>query len=86
MQIKPDGVQRGMIADIIKRFESKGYKLVAIKAGPYPQHDLAFKHMQSCGYYAHNYITCSCNENCESPILEGLQKSWLCRSSSLLRI
>lgn len=32
VQIKPDGVQRGLIADIIKRFEQKGYKLVAIKA------------------------------------------------------
>ena len=31
VQIKPDGVQRGLIADIIKRFESKGYKLVGIK-------------------------------------------------------
>lgn len=31
LQIKPDGVQRGLIADIIKRFEDKGYKLVGIK-------------------------------------------------------
>ncbi|RUS75020.1 hypothetical protein EGW08_017201 [Elysia chlorotica] len=29
--IKPDGVQRGLIGDIIKRFEQKGYKLVAGK-------------------------------------------------------
>eukprot|EP00249_Psilotum_nudum_P025222 c29488_g1_i1 orf=120-809(+) len=29
--IKPDGVQRGLISDIISRFERKGYKLVAIK-------------------------------------------------------
>lgn len=29
--IKPDGVQRGLIADIIKRFEQKGFKLVAMK-------------------------------------------------------
>ncbi len=31
LQIKPDGVQRGLIAAVIKRFEDKGYKLVAIK-------------------------------------------------------
>ena len=31
LQIKPDGVQRGLIAVVIKRFEDKGYKLVAIK-------------------------------------------------------
>ncbi|XP_018017618.1 nucleoside diphosphate kinase B [Hyalella azteca] len=29
--IKPDGVQRGLIGDIIKRFEVKGFKLVAMK-------------------------------------------------------
>lgn len=29
--IKPDGVQRGLIGEVIKRFESKGYKIVALK-------------------------------------------------------
>jgi nucleoside-diphosphate kinase len=29
--IKPDGVQRGLISDIIGRFEKKGFKLVALK-------------------------------------------------------
>ncbi|BFZ54234.1 nucleoside diphosphate kinase Ndk1 [Savitreella phatthalungensis] len=29
--IKPDGVQRGLVGDIIGRFEKKGYKLVALK-------------------------------------------------------
>ncbi|KDN64943.1 putative nucleoside diphosphate kinase [Colletotrichum sublineola] len=29
--IKPDGVQRGLIGPIISRFESRGFKLVAIK-------------------------------------------------------
>ncbi|KAF2859754.1 nucleoside diphosphate kinase [Piedraia hortae CBS 480.64] len=29
--VKPDGVQRGIVGDIISRFEKKGYKLVAIK-------------------------------------------------------
>ncbi|KAI1075638.1 nucleoside diphosphate kinase [Whalleya microplaca] len=29
--IKPDGVQRGLVGTIISRFESRGYKLVAIK-------------------------------------------------------
>lgn len=29
--IKPDGVQRGLIGEIIKRFELKGFKLVAMK-------------------------------------------------------
>lgn len=29
--IKPDGVQRGIVGDIISRFETKGYKMVAMK-------------------------------------------------------
>ncbi|XP_051968702.1 nucleoside diphosphate kinase A-like [Xyrauchen texanus] len=29
--IKPDGVQRGLVGEIIKRFELKGFKLVAMK-------------------------------------------------------
>jgi len=31
IMIKPDGVKRGLIADIMKRFEQRGYKLVALK-------------------------------------------------------
>jgi nucleoside diphosphate kinase len=31
IMIKPDGVHRGLVGDIIKRFEVKGYKLVAMK-------------------------------------------------------
>lgn len=29
--VKPDGVQRGLVGEIIQRFEKKGYKLVAVK-------------------------------------------------------
>ncbi|KAF8514041.1 nucleoside diphosphate kinase [Gautieria morchelliformis] len=29
--VKPDGVQRGLVGDIIKRFELRGFKLVALK-------------------------------------------------------
>ncbi|MEM4257735.1 MAG: nucleoside-diphosphate kinase [Candidatus Thermoplasmatota archaeon] len=31
VMIKPDGVQRGFIGDIISRFEKKGLKIVALK-------------------------------------------------------
>jgi nucleoside-diphosphate kinase len=31
IMIKPDGVQRGLIGDITKRFEQKGFKLVGLK-------------------------------------------------------
>jgi len=29
--IKPDGVQRGLVGEVIARFERRGYKLVALK-------------------------------------------------------
>jgi len=31
IMIKPDGVQRGLVGNIIERFENKGFKLVALK-------------------------------------------------------
>ncbi|RDY10940.1 Nucleoside diphosphate kinase IV, chloroplastic/mitochondrial [Mucuna pruriens] len=41
--IKPDGVQRGLISEIISRFERKGYKLVGIKV-LIPSKEFAKKH------------------------------------------
>ncbi len=41
--IKPDGVQRGFISEIIGRFERKGFKLVALKQ-LIPSRELAQKH------------------------------------------
>ncbi|KAI9011298.1 nucleoside diphosphate kinase [Gaertneriomyces semiglobifer] len=32
IMVKPDGVERGLVGEIIKRFESRGYKLLALKA------------------------------------------------------
>lgn len=31
IMVKPDGVQRGLVGKIIKKFEQKGFKLVAMK-------------------------------------------------------
>ncbi|KAH3843228.1 hypothetical protein DPMN_116846 [Dreissena polymorpha] len=31
IMVKPDGVQRGLVGEIMKRFENRGYKLVACK-------------------------------------------------------
>eukprot|EP00047_Mylnosiga_fluctuans_P001295 m.219675 g.219675 ORF g.219675 m.219675 type:complete len:153 (+) comp10218_c0_seq1:31-489(+) len=31
IMVKPDGVQRGLVGEIIKRFEQKGFRLVALK-------------------------------------------------------
>lgn len=39
IMVKPDGVQRHLVGEIIKRFETKGYKLVALKlARPTREH------------------------------------------------
>jgi len=31
LAVKPDGVQRGLVGEIIRRFENKGFKLVGLK-------------------------------------------------------
>ncbi|KAF9789818.1 nucleoside diphosphate kinase [Thelephora terrestris] len=31
IMVKPDGVQRGLVGDIIGRFEKRGFKLIALK-------------------------------------------------------
>ena len=41
--IKPDGVQRGLIGEIISRFERKGLKIIAMKMA-WPSPEMAKKH------------------------------------------
>jgi nucleoside-diphosphate kinase len=41
--IKPDGVQRGLVGDIVSRFERKGFKLVGMKFMAVPR-ELAESH------------------------------------------
>lgn len=41
--IKPDGVQRGLSGEIIRRFETKGFKLVGLKL-VHPTRELAEAH------------------------------------------
>ena len=31
IMVKPDGVQRGRVGDIVSRFEAKGFQLVAMR-------------------------------------------------------
>ncbi|WVQ79284.1 nucleoside diphosphate kinase [Cryptococcus sp. DSM 104549] len=39
IMIKPDGVQRGLVGEIISRFEKRGFKLAALKlASPTKEH------------------------------------------------
>merc|ERR1711974_438108 len=43
IMIKPDGVQRGLVGEIIKRFEAKGFKLVGLRMTQ-PSKELLEKH------------------------------------------
>ncbi|CDJ59193.1 nucleoside diphosphate kinase, putative [Eimeria maxima] len=45
IMLKPDGVQRGLLPEVLLRFQRKGYKLIAIKM-VYPTKDLLEKHYQ----------------------------------------
>jgi nucleoside-diphosphate kinase len=52
--IKPDGVQRGLVGEIIKRFEQKGYKLIAMKlTSPGKEHmEKHYADLSSKGFFA----------------------------------
>ncbi|KAJ8536593.1 hypothetical protein K7X08_034994 [Anisodus acutangulus] len=61
IMIKPDGVQRGLIGEIISRFEKKGFKLTGLKLFQCPK-ELAeehYKDLQSKSFFSKliDYIT-----------------------------
>ncbi|PHJ15225.1 nucleoside diphosphate kinase [Cystoisospora suis] len=43
IMVKPDGVQRGLVHEVLKRFEQRGYKLVGLKMKS-PSHELLEEH------------------------------------------
>ena len=43
IMVKPDGVQRGLVGEVISRFERKGFKLVGLKLFQTPK-DVAEEH------------------------------------------
>lgn len=45
VMVKHDGVQRGLVGEIIKRFEQRGLKLVGLKL-THPQRSLIEKHYE----------------------------------------
>lgn len=65
--IKPDGVQRGLIGEIIKRFEQRGLKIVGMKlvkatrslAQKHYTESIAEKHGKTVRDYLLDYITSS---------------------------
>ena len=66
VMVKPDGVQRGLVGEIIKRFEQRGFQLLALKImRPSPQllqehyvdlKSKAFFEISNCPYV---FRTCS---------------------------
>ena len=65
--IKPDGVKRGLIGDILKRFEQRGLKIIGMKmvqptktlAGKHYAESIAEKHGEQVRNYLIDYITVS---------------------------
>ncbi|XP_052792374.1 uncharacterized protein LOC128226509 [Mya arenaria] len=54
IMVKPDGVQRGLVGEIMKRFENRGYKLVACKmCTPTKAHlEEHYRDLKSKGFFA----------------------------------
>ena len=61
IMIKPDGVQRGLIGQIISRFETKGFKLVAMKLNsPTREHlERHYADLSSKGFFARTAVASS---------------------------
>ena len=54
IMIKPDGVQRGLVGEILSRFEKKGFKLVGMKmSAPGKEHfEQHYADLSSKGFFA----------------------------------
>jgi nucleoside-diphosphate kinase len=71
LAVKPDGVQRGLVGDIIGRFEKRGYKLVGLKM-VWPTTEMAKEHYSDlkrkpfygglCDFFSSGPIVCMCWE------------------------
>ena len=71
LAVKPDGVQRGLVGDIIARFEKRGYKLVGLKL-VWPTLEMAQAHYSDlsskpfynglCKFFSSGPIVCMCWE------------------------
>ena len=54
IMVKPDGVQRGLVGEIIARFEKRGYQLVAAKLVHASQEHLEkhYEDLKGKGFFA----------------------------------
>ena len=75
LAVKPDGVQRGLVGDIIARFEKRGYKLVGLKM-VWPTKEMAENHYADLSkkpffpgltkFFSSGPIVCMCWEGKEA--------------------
>ena len=58
IMIKPDGVQRGLVGEIISRFEKKGFKLAAMKLATPPREHLEVQFLLTyiCNFHVLNHF------------------------------
>jgi len=87
--VKPDGVSRGLIGEIISRFEKTGLKLVALKMvwptkehieRHYPSHNVWFESVgtRTSGFFKEHNIDPKENFGTDNPVEIGKQvKSWM---------
>ncbi|KAA0183374.1 hypothetical protein HAZT_HAZT001993 [Hyalella azteca] len=72
--IKPDGVQRGLIGDIIKRFEVKGFKLVAMKFMQYTQSEVSTQLYRVLYMASEDHLKLHYADLSDKPFFAGLVK------------
>ncbi|KAJ9464735.1 Nucleoside diphosphate kinase [Diplonema papillatum] len=79
--VKPDGVQRCLVGEVIKRFEQKGFKLVGMKMihPSYEQAELHYKDLANkpffhslCEYFTSGPVVAMVWEGCG--VVEGIRR------------
>lgn len=50
IMVKPDGVERGIVGEIIKRFEQRGFQLTALEL-IHPSKELLEEHVSTAFYF-----------------------------------
>jgi hypothetical protein len=69
IMIKPDGVQRNLVGEIIKRFEQRGYHLAALKMVQVGLMPLACSNM--LGFFVIHLLSCIAKRETPSRTLPG---------------
>lgn len=87
IMIKPDGVQRGLVGEIIGRFEKRGYKLVALKlVQPSVEHlEKHYEDLSSKGFFKGLIKYMASGQSSRARARGGHGSTYCRRSSSCFR-